>query len=268
MDVDDLFSAVLMGVVEGLTEFLPVSSTGHLILVGEVIGFRGPPGKVFEISIQFGAILAVVWHFRDVLWRIATRGWVPGTPARRYARNILLAFLPAMLFGATLHAPITEWLFNPGIVAITLILGGIVLVTIERWRPMSWMRSVLDINRPTALLIGMGQVLAMVPGISRSGACIVMALLAGVDRRTALEFSFMLAIPTMLAATVFSLWEDRAVLDVSGAGQIAIGFVVSFLVALLVVRWMLAMIGRIGFAPFGWYRIFLGASILTWAALG
>lgn len=268
MDADDLFSAVLMGVVEGLTEFLPVSSTGHLILAGEMIGFEGPPGKVFEISIHFGAILAVVWHFRDVLWRIATRGWVARTPARRYVRNILLAFLPAMVFGAALHAPITEQLFSSHVVAVTLILGGIALIAIERWRPAPRIHSVLEINWRTALLIGLGQVLAMIPGTSRSGASILMALLVGVERRTAVEFSLMLAIPTMLAATVFSLWENRAVLDASGLGQIAVGFVASFGVALVVVRWMLATIARIGFAPFGWYRIALGASILTWSALG
>jgi undecaprenyl-diphosphatase len=256
-----------MGVVEGLTEFLPVSSTGHLILLGEVIGFRGPPGKMFEISIQFGAVLAVVWLLRDVLWRIATRGWVPGTPARRYARNTLLAFLPAMALGATLHGPITERLFSPVVVAVALIAGGLALVAIERWRPAPRIRSVLEMGAWPAALIGFGQALALVPGTSRSGATIIVALLLGVERRTAVEFSFMLAIPTMLAAAAFSLWEGRAALDSSALGQIAVGFAVSFAVALAVVRWMLAAIGRIGFAPFGWYRTALGAAILSWSAL-
>ncbi len=267
MDMDALLRAALMGVVEGLTEFLPISSTGHLILLSEVIGFQGPPGKVFEISIQLGAILAVAWLSRDVLWRIATRGWVPGTPAQHYARNILIALAPALLLGATLHEPITERLFSPLVVAVALVLGGVVLVAIERWRPAFRIRSVLEIGWPSAALIGLGQVLAMVPGTSRSGATIIVALLIGVERRAAVEFSFMLAIPTMLAATAYSLWQGRAVLDDSGLGQIAVGFMVSFVVALVVVRWMLAAIGRIGFAPFGWYRIALGAAILIWAAL-
>jgi undecaprenyl-diphosphatase len=267
MNAEDLLPALLMGVVEGLTEFLPISSTGHLILLGQVIGFQGPPGKVFEISIQLGAILAVVWFSRDVLWRIATRGWVPGTPARRYARNVLLAFLPAMALGATLHRPITERLFSPTVVAVALVLGGVALILIERRRPAPRIGSVLEIGAGAALLIGLGQALAMVPGTSRSGATIVMALLLGVDRRTAVEFSFMLAIPTMLAATAYSLWQGRAALDDSGLGQIAVGFVVSFVVALVVVRWMMAVISRIGFAPFGWYRILLGAAILAWPAL-
>ena len=263
MDTDELLSALLMGVVEGLTEFLPISSTGHLILLGEVIGFRGPPGKVFEISIQLGAILAVVWMSRDVLWRIATRGWVAGTPARRYARNILLAFLPAMALGATLHKTITELLFNPFVVAVALILGGIALILIERWRPEPRIGSVLEIGGGGALLIGFGQALAMVPGTSRSGATIFMALLLGVERRTAVEFSFMLAIPTMLAATTYSLWQNRVALDDTGLGQIAVGFVAAFVVALVTVRWVLSVIGRIGFTPFGWYRIVLGVVMLA-----
>jgi undecaprenyl-diphosphatase len=267
MGADELLSAVLMGVVEGLTEFLPISSTGHLIFLGEVIGFRGPPGKVFEISIQLGAILAVIWFMRDVLWRMATRGWVPGTPAHRYTRTILLAFLPAMVLGATLHRLITEQLFSSLIVAVALIFGGGVIIAIERWRPVPRIRSVLEISGPTALLIGFGQVLAMVPGTSRSGATIIVALLLGVDRRTAVEFSFMLAIPTILAAAAYSLWQSRAALDNSEFGQIAVGFVVSFVVALGVVRWTMAIISRIGFAPFGWYRIALGAVILAWLLL-
>jgi undecaprenyl-diphosphatase len=264
VDVDGLLSAVLMGVVEGLTEFLPISSTGHLILLGDVIGFRGPPGKVFEISIQLGAIMAVSWFMRDVLWRLATRGWVPGTPARRYTKAVLLAFLPAMVLGAMLHRLVTEQMFSSLVVAVALILGGTVLIAIERWRPAPRIRSVLEIRGSTALLIGFGQVLAMVPGTSRSGATIIVALLLGVDRRTAVEFSFMLAIPTILAAAAYSLWQGRVALDDSGLGQIAVGFFVSFVVALGVVRWTMAIISRIGFAPFGWYRITLGAVILAW----
>jgi undecaprenyl-diphosphatase len=268
VDAGGLLAAALMGVVEGLTEFLPISSTGHLILLGEAIGFRGPPGRVFEVSIQLGAVLAVAWLARDVLWRIATRGWAPGTPARRYARNLLLALLPAVALGATLHGPITRWLFSPPVVAAALVLGGVVLIAIERHRPAPRIRSVLELGAPAALLIGLGQALAMVPGTSRPGATIVAALLLGVDRRTAVEFSLMLAVPTVLAAAAYSLWQGRAALaaDGAGLGQVAVGAAVSFAVALLAVRWTLAAIGRIGFAPFGWYRIVLGAAILLAAA--
>jgi len=266
MDPIALLSALLMGVVEGLTEFLPISSTGHLILLGDLIGFRGPPGKTFEISIQLGAILAVVWYFRTILWAIATRMWRPGLP-RYYAINILLGFLPAMVLGATLHGPITELLFTPMVVCIALIVGGVVIIAIERWRPAPTIRSVPEIGPLTALLIGFGQALAMIPGTSRSGATIISALLLGVERRTAAEFSFILAIPTMLAATAYSLWKARDVLDFSATGQIAVGFVTSFVVALFVVRAVLAVIGRIGFTPFGWYRIVLGTLMLVWIAL-
>jgi undecaprenyl-diphosphatase len=267
VDATALLSALLMGVVEGLTEFLPISSTGHLILLGELIGFRGPPGKTFEIAIQFGAILAVIWVYRWMLWDIARGMWRPQTRERDYASNILLAFLPAMVLGATLHGPITGLLFTPFVVSVALILGGIAIIAIERLRPPAWIHSVPEIGPLAALLVGLGQALAMIPGTSRSGATIIAALLIGVERRAAAEFSFVLAIPTMLAATVYSLWKARAALDVSAFGQIAVGLATSFVVALLVVRAVLAVIGRIGFAPFGWYRIALGTMMLAWLAL-
>ncbi len=266
MDAAALLSALVMGIVEGLTEFLPISSTGHLILLGELIGFEGPPGKSFEISIQLGAILAVILVFRETLWRLAWSAWRPG-PERWYAQNIVLAFLPAAIIGATLHGPITRALFNPWVVACALILGGVAIVLIERKRHEPKIRSVPEIGPLAALIIGFGQALAMIPGTSRSGATIITALLIGVERRTAAEFSFVLAIPTMLAATVYSLWKARHDLDFSAIGQIAIGFTMAFVVALVVVRWLLAVVGRIGFTPFGWYRIGLGVLILAWMAL-
>ncbi|WP_159350184.1 undecaprenyl-diphosphate phosphatase [Roseomonas harenae] len=267
MDILGLLSALLMGVVEGLTEFLPISSTGHLILLGELIGFRGPPGKVFEIAIQLGAILAVVVTYWGDLWRIALGMWRPQTVERYTATNILLAFLPALVIGALLHGPITTLLFNPWVVAVALVLGGVAIILIERKRPAPSIQSVPEIGPFAAFLIGFGQVLAMIPGTSRSGATIIAALLLGVERRAAAEFSFLLAIPTMLAATVYSLWKARADLDLSGLGQIAIGFVAAFVVALVVVRVVLASISKIGFSPFGWYRIALGGIILVWLAL-
>ncbi|SHI56701.1 undecaprenyl-diphosphatase [Roseomonas rosea] len=267
MDIAGLLSALLMGVVEGLTEFLPISSTGHLILLGELIGFEGPPGKVFEIAIQLGAILAVVVTYWRQLWRIALGMWRPATLERFTAVNLLLAFLPALVIGAALHGPITRLLFNPWVVAVALVVGGVAIILIERARPNPSIHSVPEIGPLAALLIGFGQVLAMIPGTSRSGATIITALLLGVERRAAAEFSFLLAIPTMLAATVYSLWKARNNLDLSGLGQIGIGFVAAFVVALVVVRVVLASISRIGFTPFGWYRIALGAIILAWLSV-
>lgn len=262
MDPVALFSALLMGVVEGLTEFLPISSTGHLILLGDLIGFRGPPGKAFEISIQLGAVLAVVWLYRKMLWSLARGMRRPGR-ARDYVTNIALAFLPALVIGATLHGTITEVLFNPFVVSVALIVGGIVIVLIEWLRPAPTIESVPEIGPLAALLIGFGQVLAMVPGTSRSGATIITALLIGVDRRTAAEFSFILAIPTMLAATVFSLFKARNEITSEAFDLIAVGFLTAFVVALVTVRTVLAVISRTGFAPFGWYRIALGALMLA-----
>ncbi|MGG5820345.1 undecaprenyl-diphosphate phosphatase [Falsiroseomonas sp. HW251] len=262
MDLTALLSAAVMGVVEGLTEFLPISSTGHLILLGTLIGFEGPPGKVFEISIQLGAILAVVVLFWRTLLDLVLNAWRPGAQ-RYYVINLILAFVPAAVIGATLHGTITRLLFNPYVVCFALIAGGIAIILIERARPDPTIRSVPEIGPLAALLIGFGQALAMIPGTSRSGATIITALVVGVERRTAAEFSFVLAIPTMLAATVYSLFKARHELDFSGLGQIAVGFVVAFVVALVVVRWVMAVIGRIGFTPFAWYRIALGSVMLV-----
>jgi undecaprenyl-diphosphatase len=267
MDAYALLSALAMGLVEGLTEFLPISSTGHLILLGELIGFQGPPGKVFEISIQLGAILAIMVMFRRRLLDLALNAWRPG-PERFYAINLILAFLPAAAIGATLHGPITRLLFSPHVVCATLILGGIAIILIERLRPRPTIHSVAEIGPLAALLVGFGQALAMIPGTSRSGATIITALLIGVERRTAAEFSFMLAIPTMLAATGFSLFKARHDLDISSLGEIAVGFAAAFVVALLVVRWLMSVIARIGFTPFGWYRIALGVLMLVVLAAG
>jgi undecaprenyl-diphosphatase len=262
----EYLAALLLGVIEGLTEFLPISSTGHLILLGDLIGFQGPPGKVFEISIQLGAILAIVIIYWRKLLDLALNCWRPGLQ-RFYVVNLLLAFLPAMVLGATLHKTITEVLFSPWVVSVALILGGIAIILIERLRPAPSIHSVPEIGPLAALLIGFGQALAMIPGTSRSGATIITALLVGVDRKVAAEFSFILAIPTMLAATAYSLFKARADLSVDGAGLIAVGFAAAFVVAFLVVRWLLGVVGRIGFAPFGWYRIVLGAVMLAWLSL-
>ena len=263
-----MFDAFLMGLIEGLTEFLPISSTGHLILLGELLGFQGPPGKVFEISIQLGAILAVVVVFWRKLLDVAVNMWRPRSAQRYFAVNIVLAFLPAMVIGATLHGTITTLLFNPYVVCVALILGGIAIIAIERKMPSPSIHSVPEIGPLAAVLIGFGQALAMIPGTSRSGATIITALLCGVDRKTAAEFSFVLAIPTMLAATAYSLLKARHELSFDGLGMILVGFVVAFVVALLTVKAVLAVIGRIGFTPFGWYRIALGLVMLAVLLLG
>ena len=264
--MEALLPALLMGLIEGLTEFLPISSTGHLILLGELIGFQGPPGKVFEISIQLGAILAVVVLYWRKLLDLARHCWRPGAQ-RFYVVNLVLAFAPAMVLGATLHKTITELLFSPLVVSIALIVGGVAIIAIERERPEPRIHSVPEIGPLAALIIGFGQALAMIPGTSRSGATIITALLVGVDRKVAAEFSFILAIPTMLAATAYSLFKARHELAVDHAGQIGLGFLLAFAVAFLVVRWLVGVVGRIGFTPFGWYRIVLGSVMLLWLAL-
>jgi undecaprenyl-diphosphatase len=262
MDANAILSALLMGIVEGLTEFLPISSTGHLILLGELIGFEGPASNTFKIAIQLGAILAVVVVFWPTLMQLLLKAWRPG-PERFYAVNIVLAFLPAMVIGATFYRVIHDALFNPYVVCAALILGGIAIIAIERWRPEPTIRAVPEIGPLAALLIGFGQALAMIPGTSRSGATIITALLVGADRRTAAEFSFVLAIPTMFAATVYALYKARADLDMDGMAQIGVGFMTAFVVALVVVRWLMRVIARIGFTPFGWYRIALGTVMLA-----
>lgn len=259
----EFLSAIFMGIVEGVTEFLPVSSTGHLILFGDLLHFEGPPGHVFEVVIQFGAILAVValyWHkFWQVLVTLKT------APSQHFVRNILLAFIPAMVIGAVAHDTIKTVLFNPTVVAWALIIGGVAILLIERAKPAARVHSTEEMSWKTALIIGFLQCIAMIPGVSRSGATIMGALLVGVDRKTAAEFSFFLAVPTMLAASVYDLYkahkESGLALD-SGLDQIAVGFVVSFIVALLVVRWLVRFVQTHGFGIFAWYRIALGALIL------
>ncbi len=267
MDIAALFSALLMGIVEGLTEFLPISSTGHLILLGELIGFQGPPGKAFEISIQLGAVLAVTIIYRGLIMDLLRGMWRPGVE-RFYVVNLVLAFLPAAIIGVLLHKTITEVLFNPWVVCVALILGGVAIIVIERMRPAPTIHSVPEIGPLAAVLIGLGQALAMIPGTSRSGATIITALVIGVERRAAAEFSFMLAIPTMVAATFYSLFKARHEIDFSAFGQIGVGFVTAFVVAYFTVRAVLAVIGRIGFTPFGWYRIGLGLVMMAVLALG
>ncbi|HZA66564.1 MAG TPA: undecaprenyl-diphosphate phosphatase [Geminicoccaceae bacterium] len=266
MDLELLLGALLLGIVEGLTEFIPVSSTGHLILVIDLIGFRGPPGKVFEVVIQLGAILAVCWAYRHRFLRVAAG--LQGDPDQiRFARNILLGFVPAMVIGALAHGFIKTVLFSPWVVVTTLVLGGLAILLIERIRPTPRHEGVEGLPALTAFQIGCCQAVAMIPGISRSGATIMGGLMLGVDRRTATEFSFFLAVPTMLAATVYDTYKNWAVMNNDSVAVIAVGFAAAFLAALFVVRRVLDFVSRRGFAPFAWYRIGVGLLMATFLLL-
>lgn len=267
MDVHTYIDAALMGLIEGLTEFIPVSSTGHLILLGHILGFEGPPGHVFEIVIQLGAVLAVVVAYFGRLTGVLIRA--PHDPgARRFILAILLGFLPAALIGVVAHGFIKSVLFSPWVVAVSLIVGGVIILLIERRSIIPRYTSVEQFPLGLALAVGFCQTLAMIPGVSRSGATIMGSLLLGVERKTAAEFSFFLAIPTMLGATVYDLYKNRGGLDLSGVGVIAVGFAVAFLAALFVVRGLIAWLGRHDFVPFAWYRIALGGLALAALSLG
>lgn len=262
MDESTLISALVMGVVEGLTEFLPVSSTGHLILLGDLIGFQGPPGRLFEVVIQLGAILAVCVVYFQRLLNIAVS--LPSSPeARRFVLAILLAFLPAAVIGVFAHGFIKSVLFNPYVVSVALIVGGAAILMIERNLPNPRHFEVEAFSPRLALGIGFVQTLAMIPGVSRSGATILGALMMGVERRTAAEFSFFLAIPTMLGAVVYDTYKNYSTLTSDGSLVIAVGFIAAFVAGLLVVRSLVAFVGRYGFSPFGWYRIVLGVVMLA-----
>ncbi len=259
--MQEFWQALFLGVVEGLTEFLPVSSTGHLILLGDLIGFQGPPGKVFEIVIQLGAILAIVVLYWRKLFGVLVAAPTE-TAARRFILVILLAFLPAMVIGAGAHGIIKAVLFSPWVVSVALIVGGIAILIIEGRRMPERFTDIADVPPKTALAIGFIQCLAMIPGVSRSGATILGARLMGFDRKTAAEFSFFLAIPTMAAATVYDLYKNWSLLSFDGGVVIAVGFLAAFLTALLVVRTAVGFIARHGFTPFAWYRIAVGALML------
>jgi undecaprenyl-diphosphatase len=262
MSFGNLIDAILLGVVEGLTEFIPVSSTGHLILLVDLLGFDGPPGRTFEIAVQLGAILAICWIYRAKLFGVAL-GLTSEPADRRFALNVIVAFVPAMLLGATLHGFIKNVLFNPWVVSIALIAGGVAILWIERHLPIPQIRDVDEMSPWLAFKIGCCQVLAMIPGVSRSGATIMGALLMRVDRKTATEFSFFLAIPTMLGATVYDLYKNRALLDLGDFHIIGVGFAAAFVAAMLVVRWVVKFVQTHGFAPFGWYRIAIGSAMLA-----
>ena len=260
----DLLTIILLGIVEGLTEFIPVSSTGHLILAGELLGFRGAQSATFDIVIQLGAILAVVvLYFRRFTGVAAGLfRWEPA--AVSFTRNLLLGFAPALVIGVFAYQAIKAMLETPEIVAIALIVGGVAILAIERLVKPAEAITVETMSWKTALGVGFVQCLSMIPGVSRSGATIMGALSLGVDRKTAAEYSFFLAVPVMIAASAKELWEAKDNFGGIDWNAIGIGFVVSFIVALIVIKLFIGIVSRFGFAPFAWYRIIAGTIALIW----
>ena len=256
--MNDWLAAVLLGLVEGVTEFIPVSSTGHLLLAEKAMGLSGAKWDTFAVLIQLGAILAVVVLYFQRLWSVVLQ--IPSDPrARKFVLSVLLAFLPAAVIGLALHDFIKAVLFeSPTLICISLIVGGVALLALDRWTPAPRQNDAMRLPPLTSLTIGFFQCLALVPGVSRSGATIAGALLLGVDRRAAAEFSFFLAIPTMVAATGLDLFKARHDLNMNDAGLIAVGFVVSFIAGWIVIRAMLDYVTRRGFSVFGWWRILIG----------
>lgn len=262
MDISLVIMALLIGALEGLTEFLPISSTGHIILVTDLLGFEGPPGKVFEICIQLGAILAVCWLYRQRIFD--TLGGLFRRPRdTRFAVNLIVAFLPAAVIGVFANDFIKSQLFNPWVVSVTLIVGGVIILAIERWAGEGEVKDVDDFTLGLALKIGFCQVVSMIPGVSRSGATIMGSRLLGVQRAAATEFSFYLAMPTMLGASVYSAYKAGGQVSSTGWLLVGLGFVVAFITALFVVRGLIGFISKHGFQPFAWYRIGLGTFMLV-----
>lgn len=251
------WQVILLGLIEGLTEFIPVSSTGHILLAGHFLGFDSP-GKTFEVLIQLGAILAILTVYSAKLLRLAA-GVFTDARARWFVLAVLVAFLPAAIIGAIAHRYIKAVLFeSPWLICTTLVTGGIVLLVVDRLRLQPRHHDAMDFPLPLALMVGLCQCVAMIPGVSRSGATIVGALLLGADKRSATEFSFYLAMPTMAGAFAYDLYKNYANLSTDDVRAIALGFVVSFAAGVVVVRYLLDFVSRHGFAPFAWWRIFVG----------
>lgn len=267
MDIVEILKATILGLVEGFTEFLPISSTGHLILVGDLLDFNDARGKLFEIVIQVGAILAVCWEYRVRLYHLVT-GLTHDPVAQRLAANLAIAFLPLALLGLVFGNAIKTLLFNPTTVAIAFIVGGIVILWAERREHRIRVESVDDLTPLDALKLGIAQAFALIPGTSRSGATIIGGLLFGLSRQAATEFSFFLAIPTLGLAALYQVYKERALLSFDDVGMWAAGFVAAFVSAFLCVRWLLRYISSHDFSVFAWYRIGFGALILLTAYTG
>jgi undecaprenyl-diphosphatase len=261
MDILLLLKALLLGIVEGITEFLPISSTGHLIIVGDLLNYNNEQSKVFKIVIQLAAIFAVCWDFRA---RIATAvsGLRRDTQQQHFALLIIMGFLPAMVLGVLFHSTIKTYLFNPVTVAAALIVGGLLILYIEKRAYQPRFTSVDEMSWREALSVGFAQALAMFPGVSRAGSTIMGGLIFGLSRKAATEFSFFLAIPTMCAATVYDVYKNWSLLHVADLPVFAVGFVASFIAAMLTVKALLRFVSSHTFIPFAWYRIVFGSIVL------
>ena len=262
-----LAKAFVLGVVEGLTEFLPISSTGHLILVGDLLGFADERAKVFEIVIQTGAMFAVVWEYRARFGRVLA-GLATDRAAQRFALNLLVAFTPAAVLGLAFGKLIKTYLFHAVPVALAFIVGGIIILWVERRRRVAVIENVDQMTWKDALKVGVAQAFALVPGTSRSGATIIGGMLFGLSRRAATEFSFFLAVPTLVAAGAYDFWKNRALFNSDDLGMFALGSAAAFVSAFLCVRWLLRYIASHDFTPFAWYRIAFGAAVLVTAYAG
>jgi len=258
-----LFKAFILGLVEGLTEFLPVSSTGHLIVVGDLLDFNDDKGKVFEIVIQLGAILAVCWEFRAKIVSVA-RGLGKDAVANRFIINLFVAFLPAAVLGLAFHKIIKAYLFNPYTVAIALIVGGLIIFWVESLNHRPRVHSIDEMDWKDALKVGFAQALAMIPGTSRSGATIIGGMVFGLSRQAATEFSFFLAIPTMFAATFYDVYKNWARLQFDDLGMFAVGFAVAFISAFWAVKGLLRYVAQHNFNAFAWYRVLFGTIVLIY----
>lgn len=265
--MSDWINAIILGIVEGLTEFIPVSSTGHLLLTKTLLGLPDGFWDTFAVLIQLGAILAVVAIYFGRLWDVLVG--LPTRPqARRFAISVLIAFLPGAVAGVLLHDVIKQVLFeSPSLICWSLLIGGVVLLAADRWAPMPIEHDAMALPWLTAFVVGAAQALALIPGVSRSGGTIVASMFLKVEKRAAAEFSFFLAIPTMAGAFALDLWKNRNAIHGDQAGLIAVGFAVSFVVAYLVVRKTLDFVAARGFAPFAWWRIVVGVGGLVWLRL-
>lgn len=269
MDLLLALKAIILGVVEGLTEFLPISSTGHLILAGSLLNFNDEKGKVFEIVIQFGAILAVCWEFRAKIAQVVM-GLGSDAKSQRFAINVIVACLPAIVLGLLLGKHIKAVLFNPTVVATAFIVGGVIILLVERHNrrnveagKLPRVNSIDELSLADALKVGFAQCLALVPGTSRSGATIIGGMMFGLERKVATEFSFFLAIPILFGATIYELYKARSTLSVDDFSLFGIGFVAAFISAFICVRWLLRYIASHDFTAFAWYRIVFGLVVLA-----
>lgn len=261
IDLVLIFKTIFLGIVEGLTEFLPISSTGHLIVCADMIKFNNEFASLFEIVIQLGAILAVVWLYREKILSLIKTAF-KDKKSLDFIINLIIAFIPASLVGFFFHGIIKHYLFNPITVSFALILGGYIIIYIENKKIQVKIQEAFDINKKSALIVGLAQILSLIPGVSRAASTIMGGVCSGLSRKASAEFSFFLAIPIMFAATFYDLYKSSAVLNTDSIVIIAIGFISAFVSAVIVIKWFIKYISTKDFKVFGWYRILFGAFLL------